>query len=383
MRKLLRLPLKSIELSSADDVQVLLSILEGNQHDNWDVGHAGTAFRFLLAYSVLQDRKITLTGSSRLVERPIKPLVEQLQSLGANIQFLENGKSAPLLITPSKVEGGSVKFQPADSSQFISALLLIASFIKGGLVVQFDSKQLSQSYIQMTLSVMKKYGIPFQQNGTEIQILTYDESIEITDVNWIESDWSSMSYWYLLALLLPHGQKMEFGRFERKSVQPDSIISNWFQNLGIQTKWKADGIIELQNTGEIKENVEFDSTLSPDIAQTVLVACVLEKIPCKITGLKTLPKKECNRFLLLPKELKKLGIQIQINSDFSWEYLGEKYRVPSRKVEFLTYKDHRMAMCLSPFFVLFPDLITFDDPKVVSKSYPKFWGDIQIFSNSY
>ena len=373
-RALAGLPLNNIRVSSADDVNVVISALSGLQGDSWDVGHAGTAFRFLTAYACLQNHPITLTGSNRLKERPISELVNALRVLGAEIIYLEEEGYAPLHIIPTELKSTPLRFDVLKSSQFISALMLIAPFLQDGLVIDLDKSQPSMSYVALTKRVLESYGVTVQQTNNTFRILPYIKALE-EEIR-IESDWSSASYWYAMSAIF--NRPISLSYFIKNSSQGDSALPEIFDHFGVKTKFTDTGIQIKPYPNRYTNTFKWDCVNCPDIAQTILVVGFILGIPCHLTGLSTLADKECNRLVAMQTELKKFGgvLHILDNKEVKLEKGQPECSLPTL---INTYKDHRMAMAFTPLFMLFADLVEIEQPHVVSKSYPKFWDDVNCF----
>ena len=373
-RALADLSNKDINTSSADDVRVVKSILNNEQGNRWNVGHAGTAFRFLTAYACFQKEPITLTGSDRLQERPISELVNALRILGAEIIYLDKEGYAPLHIIPSPLESKPLQFDVLKSSQFISALMLIAPFLPEGLVLDLDEEQPSMSYVELTKRVLEDYGVVVNQEKNTFTIHPYVPQEERNVI--IESDWSSASYWYALSAVF--NTPLTVSHFNKLSKQGDSALPEIFKQFGVKTKFEESSVHVKPYPKQSTENFTWDCVNCPDIAQTILVVAFILGIPCHLTGLSTLANKECDRLDAMQKELKKFGGVLHIlNTDEVKLEKGTPICQPNTIIN--TYKDHRMAMAFTPLFMLFSDLVEIEAPDVVSKSYPLFWEDVDRF----
>lgn len=373
-RALANLSNNNLLTSSADDVKVVKAIINNEQGRSWDVGHAGTAFRFLTAFACFQKTPVTLTGSSRLQERPISELVNALRALGAEILYLEKEGYAPLHITPVQLQSKALTFQVLKSSQFISALMLIAPFLPKGLVLALHDEQPSMSYVELTKRVLKEYGVSVIQEKNTFTIQPYQ--FQENSVVQIESDWSSASYWYALSVIF--NLPIALSYFKSDSAQGDSALPAIFEHFGARTKFNEEGIQIKPYPNRYTDYFEWDCVNCPDIAQTILVVAFILGVPCHLTGLSTLANKECDRLDAMQNELKKFGGVLHIiNSD---EVKLEKgIPVCTNHTIINTYKDHRMAMAFAPLFMLFADLVEIEHPEVVSKSYPLFWEDLNKF----
>jgi len=354
-------------LSISDDTKALqqgLKISKGTV----DVSHAGTAMRFLTAYFASQEGKeIVLTGSERMQQRPIKVLVNALRDLGADIEYVKENGYPPLKISGKKLTKSSVEIEANVSSQYISALMLIAPSLPNGLKIILKEEIASQPYISMTMSLLKNIGIScsFSENKIEISPVSTIEKIKIE----VESDWSSASYFYSI-IALSENASVTLKNFRKENLQGDSLLSTIYENFGVKTTFDS-----TENTIKIsKEKKELPTHLvlhladTPDIAQTIAVTCFGLGLGCKLTGLKTLKIKETDRLLALKTELEKLGARVEVTDETLEAFPSERI---NKNISIDTYNDHRMAMAFAPL-ALKTD-ITINDAKVVSKSFPDFW----------
>ncbi|WP_128331931.1 3-phosphoshikimate 1-carboxyvinyltransferase [Apibacter sp. HY039] len=363
--------LKNLSHSQDSDLlQKALSSKEGLI----DIHHAGTAMRFLTAfYSIQPNKKIILTGSQRMKERPIEILVNALVDLGADISYLENTGYPPVEINGKNINTNSVNLSAGISSQYITALCLIGTQIENGLKISLKGKITSLPYINMTLSILNSLGIEasFSNNTIDIPFKK-----DINKQNYIiESDWSSASYHYSLCAL-GKNKKITLSYLFEDSLQADKrIVSIYKDFFGVHTEFNS-GEITLSKIEQFDypEFIELDMNDCPDIAQTVSVTAFGLKIPIKITGLETLKIKETDRLFALKKEIEKCGGKVKI-TDSTFEL--KKFDQFIEKQKILTYNDHRMAMCFTPLKLLFP--ITIDNPSVVEKSYVEFWDDMKCY----
>lgn len=360
-------------LSDCDDTSVMIQALE-EMPPIIDIGAAGTAMRFLTAYLCTQASTHVITGTERMKHRPIKLLVDSLQMLGAQIEYLENEGFPPLRITGKSLQGTHISLSGNISSQYISALLLIAPVLKEGLTLHLTGEIVSRPYIDLTLKLMNEFGADAQWvNDNEICVKpkTYD-SIPF----FIESDWSAASYWYeTAALCQDHSACIRLTDLYKDSYQGDSRISSIFKQLGVDTQFTDKGIIISKGENRVSRFSDNFSDV-PDLAQTVVTTCTLLDIPFSIEGLKTLKIKETDRISALKNELKKLGFILSDTADgniLSWN--GE-HCAPEEAPMINTYEDHRMAMAFAPASLLLNSLII-TDPQVVNKSYPTYWKDLQ------
>ena len=362
----------SIEnLSDSDDTAVLqkgLRVLKGTV----DVHHAGTAMRFLTAYFAAKEgADVLLTGSQRMRERPIEILVNALRNLGADIEYAQNEGFPPLKIKGKNLQKNEVTIKADVSSQYISALMLIAPMLPTGLKISLEGKITSIPYIEMTLQLLKNAGVAGNFTGNSIEISSA-ESIE--DVQMIvESDWSSASYFYSLVALSENLQ-ITLGSFSEESLQGDAALAQLYNSLGVETVFNtSEKTISLSKKSiELPDSLLLNLANTPDLAQTIAVSCFGLGISCRLTGLHTLKIKETDRLLALKTELEKLGASVQIDSN---SLNLEKSLKINKGIAVVTYQHHRIAMAFAPLAL--KTEITINSAGVVSKSYPKFWEDIE------
>lgn len=358
-------------LSQSDDSDAMQKALSGNEKVV-DIHHAGTAMRFLTAYyAVKEGSEIVLTGSSRMKERPIGVLVDALRSLGAKIEYVENEGFPPLKITGQKLEKSEVSIKADVSSQYISALLLIAGRLENGLELTLDGEITSRPYIDMTLSLLDEIGIENHFDGNVIRIAATSEIAEQKSKVVVESDWSSASYFYSIVALATQETKVTLSSYKKNSLQGDSALADIYKQLGVETGYAENSIIlrKIENFKPIAINLELNNT--PDIAQTIAVTCFGLGIGCELTGLHTLKIKETDRLEALKTEMEKLGAKISVTND---SLILEASGIPNKDVAIATYNDHRMAMAFAPLAI--KTSIIIEDAGVVSKSYPAFWDDL-------
>ena len=357
-------------LSNSDDTVSLLKGIE--QVDGIvDIHHAGTAMRFLTAYfASKKGTEVTLTGSKRMQERPIKVLVEALKNMGAEIHYLKNKGYPPLKIIGADLNVSLVTLNANISSQYISALMLIASSLKNGLTINLEGKITSIPYINMTLNLLKKVGVlgTFSNNKIQIKPIKTINSITVN----VESDWSSASYYYSI-IALSRNLELTLNNFSKNSMQGDSKIISIFEKLGVETIFnKNDNSILLRYIKtEIIDYLSLNLNDSPDIAQTLALTCFGLGIHCKLEGLKTLKIKETDRLLALKTELEKLGANVTFTEESITVFRSRKI-IENITIE--TYQDHRMAMAFAPLVLKVP--INILEPNVVTKSYTTFWEDL-------
>lgn len=357
-------------ISTSEDTQNLVRLL-ASPYKNLDIKDAGTNMRFLTAYFCAINKNKIIEGSQRMQQRPVGKLVDALRAIGFKIYYVKNDGFPPVEIIPSerlhlKYE---VSVEANESSQFISALLMIAPVFPDGLTIKLQKKIVSKPYIKMTLEIMKMCGIISSWKKDEIRIdhQKYQETIYK-----VEPDWSAASYWYSIAAL-SDGAQIELKGFKKKSLQGDQVIAEWMTNFGISTHYTDQGIIIKKESEPVSNEMDFDFTNNPDLAQTIIVLAAAKSINLKIKGLKTLRLKETDRVVALKKELRKIGAEFIQNKPDFFE-LKSNFKNPVERIE--TYNDHRMAMAFAPLGI--KNQITIIQPAVVTKSYPEFWQHLKI-----
>jgi 3-phosphoshikimate 1-carboxyvinyltransferase len=362
-------PIKN--LSDSDDTEAMLNVFNSNSN-NFDIGAAGTTMRFLTAYLAKIVGEWTITGSSRMKQRPIHVLVDALNKLGAKIEYVENEGFPPLRIFGSSIVGGDIELPGNISSQYISALLMIAPTMEKGLNITLTGSITSKPYINLTLKLMEMYGVKAQWTGNVIKVPAINYTAAQTKV---EGDWSAASYWFQIVALAKVGDSICIKGLDRYSLQGDSAVAELFKQLGVQSKFSQKGLV-LTNNGELAASFKHDFTDIPDLAQTFAVTCVFLNIPFSFTGLHTLKIKETDRISALVTELRKFGFVLETNNADNLVWKGEKIEA-SQNVAIATYKDHRMAMAFAPA-ALKTNAFVVEDHKVVTKSYPGFWNDLTL-----
>ncbi|MBC70873.1 MAG: 3-phosphoshikimate 1-carboxyvinyltransferase [Muricauda sp.] len=361
--------IKIENLSNSDDGEVMQKGLAKSEGEV-DIHHAGTAMRFLTGYFASQpDKKIVLTGSQRMQERPVKVLVEALRSLGADIEYVKEEGYPPLKINGKRLVKSQVSLPANISSQYISSLLLIAPSLENGLELELIGKITSVPYIKMTLALLEQIGVEtsFDENMIKVSPKTNVEDTTLV----VESDWSSASYFYSIAAMSKIGTEIQLSSYKESSLQGDSVLANIYRDFGVDTEFSNNTIL-LKKTSEVKSaHLEYDLSNAPDIAQTISVTCLGLGIGCHLTGLHTLPIKETDRLAALQTELGKFGAKVDIDSE-SLTLTAQPQLTSGVEVD--TYNDHRMAMAFGPL-ALKTDFVV-NDAEVVSKSYPDFWNDL-------
>lgn len=357
-------------LSVSDDGEAMAKGL-GIESGTVDIHHAGTAMRFLTAFFASQEGKqIILTGSKRMQERPIKVLVDALIQLGAEIDYVENDGFPPIKIVGKNLSKKKVSLPANISSQYISALLLIAPSLQSGLELELIGKITSVPYIKMTLALLDRIGVSSQFSGNSIKVLPC-KSVKDLSIT-VESDWSSASYFYSLIAMSDVGSSICLSSYKIDSLQGDSILTELYTFFGVETEFKDDLLYIRKKKSPEKESFSYDLTNAPDLAQTVAATCFGLGMSCNLIGLHTLKIKETDRLVAMENELTKLGAKVSI-TDFSLTLAPSK--INSEEVSINTYNDHRMAMAFAPLALLRP--LKINDAEVVSKSYPNFWKDFQ------
>lgn len=366
-------PSIKIENVSNSDDSVLMSKALASKDQVVDIHHAGTAMRFLTAYFSTKEGRVTeLTGSKRMKERPIAILVDALNQLGADITYKENQGFPPLIIKGKKLTKSKVNLKANVSSQYISALLLIASTLENGLELTLDGEITSVPYIKMTLSLLNQIGIKTTFEGNIITIQPKQQSqVDLKQLT-VESDWSSASYFYSIVAMSALGTTIKLSSYKQDSLQGDSVLAKIYQAFGVTTTY-SNNAVTLEKTKDVNQdtNIEFDLKNAPDIAQTISVTAFGLGLSCHLTGLHTLKIKETDRLVALKTEIEKLGGQVAITDNSLTLQKATKHNA---NIAIATYNDHRMAMAFAPL-ALKQDIII-QDYKVVSKSYPTFWDDL-------
>ena len=359
-------------LSDCDDTRVMVNVFDSNSN-YFDVGAAGTSMRFLTAFLAKTVGEWTITGSERMKQRPIRILVDALNQLGGKVEYIENKGFPPLKIFGSALTGGEINLNGGISSQYISALMMIAPYMQKGLKINLQGNVISTPYILMTKNMMEDFGVKIDFSGDKISIRPQIYN----PVRFrVESDWSAASYWYEILSLSGKG-KIRLKGLKKESYQGDSEIAEIFKSLGVTTEYAEDGVILLPNKETLVKNFFLDFTNIPDLAQTVAVTCCLKDITFIFSGLQSLKIKETNRIEALIHELRKLGYVLHEPAEGTLAWNGEKCTADEDPV-ISTYEDHRMAMAFAPAALL--QSVTIRNPSVVSKSYPNFWHDISLIS---
>jgi len=365
-------------LSHSQDTVTLEKLLS-SQEEVLNAGHAGTTFRFLTSYLCLQDGCRTLTGSERMLERPIGPLVDALRSIGADISYLGKKGYPPLQITgPLQLTGNKIQISGQVSSQFLSSLLLIAPYLPGGLELEIIDELVSKPYLKMTLKLMEQYGASYEWNDATIYV---SPGHYIAKEFSVEGDWSSASYHYI-AVGLSDVKEAFIEGLKKDSIQGDAHIAGYAEQLGIATEYLETGIRIYKNLDhELPTIVEYKLIEQPDLCQSIACLCAGLGVSVMFSGLQTLHIKETDRIAALKNELSKLKVsfsklppKFSPKSDETFYMLQGKITKQEKIINIATYHDHRMAMAFAPLASITGLII--EDPAVVKKSYPDYWKDI-------
>jgi 3-phosphoshikimate 1-carboxyvinyltransferase len=379
IREINNLSIHFKNLSEAEDT-VLLARALGECHNKKkatiNINHAGTDMRFLTAFLSVKEGEWILTGSARMKERPIGELVRVLRLLGAEIEYSEKEGFPPLKIKGKKLSGGKIEMDGSISSQYVSAILLIASQLTDDLEIELKGEIVSRPYLTMTIELLQSFGAVIETSGN---LISYKHS-ELRAPNAelkIESDWSSASYWYSVVALSENAD-IHLKHLSEKSLQADSILPGIYEKFGVVTEFVNTGIRLKKKKTDLKE-FGYDFVDCPDIAQTVAVTCLGLGVQAKLNGLQTLKHKETDRIIALKDELEKFGATVEsTNSSLVLHSFQANLRSTNSvpiAIGIRTYNDHRMAMSFAPLALLCK-CITIDDEEVVNKSYPGFWDDL-------
>ena len=361
---------KIFNLSDSDDTNTMISALK-SEDEEIDIGHAGTAMRFLTSYysSIINSSKI-LTGSERMKQRPISILVDALNHIGAEIEYLESEGYPPIKLK-GKLITNNVVILPANvSSQYISSLMMLGVSLEDGLKINLSTKITSLPYIKMTKILIERIGGKVIIKSDKIIIkpfLAHNISNQT-----VESDWSSASYFYSLVALSDYSE-ITISTFFKKSIQGDSRIENIYRKFGVETSFRDNKIHLKKVNVELPEIISINLQDNPDLAQTIIITCLGLGVDCDLQGLHTLKIKETDRLIALKKEIEKFDVDRVEVSDQSI-ILKNNSKLKSN-VTVDTYNDHRMAMSFAPLSLIIPIIIR--NPEVVSKSYSNFWNDLK------
>ena len=361
---------KILNLSDSDDTQLMLSAIESDKKEI-NIGHAGTAMRFLTSYysSISENSKI-LTGSNRMKQRPISILIDALKDLGCDIEYIEKSGFPPLKINGKNILSNSVTL-PADvSSQYISSLMMLGVSLENGLNIKLSSDITSLPYILMTKKIIERIGGTVNMNDNEITIEPFTE--KVVPLQFIESDWSSASYFFSIAAL-SKSTRLTLSTFFKDSLQGDSKLVDIYKIFGIETIFKEDHIILRKNKIDLPKSINLNLKDNPDLAQTIIVTCLGLRIDCTLDGLHTLKIKETDRLIALKNEIEKFNVdKVEITEN---SIILQNNSNLNHDVSIETYNDHRMAMSFAPLSIIVPIIIK--NPEVVTKSYLNFWSDLE------
>ena len=357
-------------LSDCDDTRVMIRALNDDK-ETIDIMAAGTAMRFLTAYLSVTPSTRIITGTERMQQRPIQVLVNALRELGADIEYVANDGFPPLRITGRELRKDTISLPGNVSSQYISALLMIAPVLTNGLTIRLTGDIISRPYINLTLQLMNDFGV--RAEWTDDHRLKVEPQAYHSTPFYVESDWSAASYWYQIVALSKEAEVTLPGLF-KDSYQGDSQVAGIFRSLGVETIYKDKAVI-LKKNGKSVERLDYDFINQPDLAQTFVVTCALLNIPFRFSGLQSLKIKETDRMAALITEMRKLGYILHETdgSVLSWE--GERCTTEEHPA-IDTYEDHRMAMAFAPTCLALPEILI-NNPQVVSKSYPRYWEDLR------
>lgn len=353
-------------LAEARDSQTMLRLL-ASQELVLDVIDAGTTMRFLTAFSTVMQRETILTGTPRMCQRPIKLLVDALKSLGGEIDYLREEGFPPIHVKSFQQTAHEITIDGSVSSQYISALLMVAPTLERGLTLHLTGEIGSRPYINMTLQLMSHFGVKgaWKDNSIIIPSQPYQPNHYH-----IESDWSGAGYWFSLTGLAKQGRIKLLG-LRKDSLQADRVVVEIMENMGVSTTFMSDGIL-IEPNGR-REPLEYDFTDCPDLAQTIAVYCAAQGIPARLNGLRSLRIKETDRIAALQNELAKLGCHLTVHGDDT--IVVPAGEISPTELEIHTYDDHRMAMAFAPLAMRMP--VTIAEPFVVRKSYPSFWAHLE------
>ena len=357
------------DIPACDDSQTMLTALRSAPSGNVNIGPAGTAMRFLTAYyASLPGADVTLDGNDRMRQRPIGSLVEALRGLGADIEYAGEEGYPPLHIRGHRLKGGEIEISASASSQFISAILLVAPTFEAPLTLRLSEDIPSLPYIKMTCAMMSRSSAIVEWTGNEIQV---KPSVYIPAHDTAEPDWSAASYWYSIAAL--SAGWISLPGLQENSIQGDCTAKNLFEKIGVITTFEDDAA-ELSASPEVYSRLEADMSGTPDLVQTVAVACCLLGVPFRFTGVATLRIKETDRIEALITELDKFGFALETEGSDTLMWEGRRHPIATEPA-IETYGDHRMAMAFAPAALYVPGL-TINNADVVNKSYPSFWDDL-------
>ena len=364
-----------LNISDSDDTKTVMDALESN-NEEINIGHAGTAMRFLTSYySSISNSKKILTGSSRMKNRPISLLVEALNELGCDIEYINKIGYPPIKINGKLISNNTVSLPANISSQYISSLMMLGVSLENGLNIKLSTKITSLPYILMTKRIIERIGGSVQINSNYI-IIQQLKSKNITDQN-VESDWSSASYFFSLAALSNYSD-ITLSTFFKESIQGDSKLVEIYKKLGVKTVFEENKIHLKKKKIKLPDKISINLKDNPDLAQTIVITCLGLGVDCNLTGLHTLKIKETDRLLALKKEIEKFDVDSVKITEESIELRNSSNLKSEVCID--TYNDHRMAMSFAPLSIITPIII--NNPEVVTKSYSKFWNDLELLGFS-
>ena len=362
---------KIINLSDSDDTNTLISALESNDEEI-NIGHAGTAMRFLTSYfSSTQNSSKILTGSERMKQRPISILVDALNNTGADIEYINKVGYPPIRIKGKLISNNTVTLPANVSSQYLSSLMMLGISLSEGLIINLSTKISSLPYIKMTKELIERVGgkILLQPDKIIVEPILANKISDQT----VESDWSSVSYFYSL-VALSNFSEITISSFFKKSIQGDSRIVELYKQFGVETKFRDNKIYLKKNKIVLPDSISINLKDNPDLAQTIVITCLGLGVDCDLQGLHTLKIKETDRLLALKKEIEKFDVDRVDVSDQS--IILKNNSALKTGISIDTYNDHRMAMSFAPLSLINPIII--NNPEVVSKSYSNFWNDLKL-----
>lgn len=354
-----------------------LELLRSGTHQ-FNIGEAGTSMRFMTAFLASSEGgNFELTGNGRILERPIAPLVNCLRELGAEIYYAEKDDFLPIYIKGKKINGGQITIDGSISSQFISALMLVAPQFENGLIIHISNEVVSFPYIEMTAKLLQGFGVPVELSASKVHIPNH--TIDLPMVYFVESDWSSAAFWYEILILHPTIQQIKLKNLVFSGLQGDEIVANIFQELGVETIVQQNDIIIRKKEAYFPEYVEMDLVNAPDLAPALVVTLALLKIKSEIRGLITLNKKESKRIQVLKTELEKCGVVVEATDDTIrlLDFLEEN----PHHVLIDVHNDHRIEMAFAPLLFI-GNGNGIEDAKSVAKSYPGFWDEFNKILNN-
>lgn len=364
-------------LSTCDDTQVMLRALT-DESPSKDVESSGTSMRFLTAYLATLNGQFTIDGTDRMRQRPIGSLVDALRQCGAHIDYMGNEGYPPLSIKGGQLEGGTVSMKGNISSQFVSALLMIGPVMQRGLRLKLEGEIISRPYIDLTIEMMQEAGaqVNWVDHNNELRV---EPRPYVPTSHMVESDWTAVSYWYELVTLMAATQpRLSFSHLQQKSMQGDAVVRYLYHMFGVKTTFRRlpDGttLTDIEATPHKLDQLDFDFSNNPDLAQTVVCTCLGTGTHFRFTGLETLYIKETDRIAALISEARKLGFILESPAHGQLLWHGQQCTPTWQPID--THQDHRMAMAFAPLAVKFPQL-KISHPEVVGKSYPDFWKHLQ------